>query len=105
VSATSLFDIYIMPCSSSPGCLLCHCALLPCQEGIKEYWQSKPHDERQAALDWLQSYPDNEEEVLSTWETRTALWEGFKPLMNGRKYDCRIGKGFLPMKVVDADLY
>jgi hypothetical protein len=105
VSATPDFDIYLTFHSFSPGCLLCHRMLLPCQERIKDGWTPKPHDELQAALKRLQSYPDSDVEILSTWEARNALWEEFKPLTDGRKHNCRAGKRFLPTKLIDADLY
>jgi hypothetical protein len=72
---------------------MCHRALKPCDE-----WTSRkirypdfdtPHSPVQGPYPLcLLDYPDTEDEILSTWESRVLLWESHRDHFWIRKFMC-----------------
>ncbi|PVF98529.1 hypothetical protein CPB86DRAFT_678343, partial [Serendipita vermifera] len=68
-SARNILDL------ETPGCLMCHRMLRVCNEPTtKRAWKLTKWYKDDAVLPRLQKYPDNDKEILDTWETRIKLW-------------------------------
>jgi hypothetical protein len=78
----------------SKGCYMCHRALKPCKKRMAEKVEypelvtpSSPVFE--GPYPWcLLDYPDTEDEILSTWESRASLWENHKDYFWIREFIC-----------------
>jgi hypothetical protein len=78
----------------SEGCYLCHRALKLCKERMSvELIKKKSRNPDLVVLEgpypWcLLDYPDTEDEILSTWESRASLWESHKDHFWIREFMC-----------------
>ncbi|PVF99139.1 hypothetical protein CPB86DRAFT_670478, partial [Serendipita vermifera] len=64
-NAEALLDLTL------PGCYMCHRGLRFCDAAV----ESVPEDRNQdISVNTLRIYPEDEDEILSTWEERVGLW-------------------------------
>ncbi|PVF99137.1 hypothetical protein CPB86DRAFT_757121 [Serendipita vermifera] len=69
-----------------PGCYMCHRGLRFCDTVV----ESTPKDHIQGdLLTKLQHYPEDEDEILSTWKERVLLWDEIDRNGAGRLMRCR----------------
>ncbi|PVF90967.1 hypothetical protein CPB86DRAFT_746114 [Serendipita vermifera] len=88
---------------TSPGCLKCHRMLRACNEPIIDNGEDPNlYEDDDTMLLRLQEYPDEDEEILSTWDTRVKLWDDLERLAKFREPTCH--PGYIPMKTIDRNL-
>ncbi|PVF91080.1 hypothetical protein CPB86DRAFT_663678, partial [Serendipita vermifera] len=54
-----------------PGCYMCHRGLRYCNTTTKN---AQTEDNREILIDGLQVYPEDEDEILSSWNDGALLW-------------------------------
>ncbi|PVF93206.1 hypothetical protein CPB86DRAFT_128641 [Serendipita vermifera] len=64
-----------------PGCYMCHRGLSFCDAAVEN---SPKEGDMQSLLESLKVYPDDEDEILSSWSDRALLWEGIDLNSAGR---------------------
>ncbi|PVF97155.1 hypothetical protein CPB86DRAFT_874328 [Serendipita vermifera] len=88
------------------GCLKCHRALVSCTSSIwiqKGDWKRL----REEYLQRLPQYPEEEDEILSTWDQRSEIWHEINE-SSGRRTSCRPKWGTIDRDkplIIDRRLY
>jgi hypothetical protein len=83
---------------------MCHRALKPCNDNVSSRLMKIEYGSIKSPIlegpyPWsLLDYPNTEDEILSTWESRTSLWESLKDHFLIRKFSCYTGRPVLYSK-------
>ncbi|PVF93221.1 hypothetical protein CPB86DRAFT_129006 [Serendipita vermifera] len=72
-----------------PGCYMCHRGLRFCDAPVEG---SPKRDDMKDTMAALQVYPDDEDEILSSWSDRALLWENIDQNGAGRVMSCSWSK-------------
>jgi hypothetical protein len=95
--------------ATSLGCYMCHRALTWCDMWISPKLRF-PHLRDSSVIDrpyplCLLDYPQTEDEVLSTWESRASLWETHRDSFWFRKFRCGLYDSSEPISYSKYDSY
>ncbi|PVF93203.1 hypothetical protein CPB86DRAFT_818985 [Serendipita vermifera] len=80
-----------------PGCYMCHRGLRSCDLPVTKRPEGYDND----LIKRLQIYPEDEDEILETWDERTRAWEEIDRAGAGRQIACSLAKN--AVHVMDAD--
>ncbi|CAG8686725.1 15798_t:CDS:2, partial [Acaulospora colombiana] len=83
-----------------PGCYMCHRGLRFCNIVVEN---ASKTDNIQDSIEALKVYPNEEDEILSSWTDRALLWEGIDRNTAGRLLRCSWSVG--TFKSITADSF